>query len=229
MRINRLLLASTHSYIDHSSGAALATRDLPVRGWDCRALTCGVLDYEDETPLDDVLAALEQPARQVTAALSRGGQAEVFDLELEGVRAALMPTNSSRAGRSPNPREGAIFLDLAERVFDRFRPAVLFTYGGHPISLDLMRRARQRNIPVIFHLHNFSHTDRRGFGDASAILAPTECARRHYTRRLGLDCMHIPLPLNPKRVLAAEPEPKVCDVRQPAMGQGHGDRGARRA
>ena len=48
-----------------SSGAALATRELlellAARGWDCRALTCGVLDYQNETPLEDVLASIERP------------------------------------------------------------------------------------------------------------------------------------------------------------------------
>jgi hypothetical protein len=46
---HRLLLAFIHSYLDPSSGAALATRELlellATRGWDCRALICGVLDY----------------------------------------------------------------------------------------------------------------------------------------------------------------------------------------
>ena len=53
-----------------------------------------------------------------------------------------MPTGSSHAERSPDPREVAIFLELAEQVFDRFRPDVLLTYGGHPASLELMRRAQ---------------------------------------------------------------------------------------
>jgi glycosyltransferase involved in cell wall biosynthesis len=224
MNSRRLLFASIHSYIDPSSGAALATRDLlelmAARGWDCRALSCGVLDYEEETPLDDVLAVLEQPARRVVAALSRGGQAEVFDVELERVRATLIPTGSSRAGRSPTPREGAIFLDLADQVFDRFQPDILLAYGGHPVSLELMRRARRRNIPVVFHLHNFSYTDRRGFHDASVVLVPTECARRHYARRLGLDCVHIPLPLNPKRVIAPAPEPRYVTFVNPQLAKG---------
>ena len=38
---HRLLFASIHSYLDPSSGAALATRELlellAARGWDCRA------------------------------------------------------------------------------------------------------------------------------------------------------------------------------------------------
>jgi glycosyltransferase involved in cell wall biosynthesis len=224
MRGKRLLFAAIHSYIDPSSGAALATRDLlellAARGWDCRALGCGILDHEEEIPLEDVLAALEQPARPVTAPQSRGGQAELYDLELEGVRVTLMPTNSSRAGRSPNPREGAIFLDLADQVFERFRPDCLLTYGGHPVSLELMRRARRRKIPVVFHLHNFSYTDRRGFTDASAVLVPTECAQRHYARRLGLNCVHIPLPLNSRRVLAPDREPRYVTFVNPQLAKG---------
>ena len=69
MSTNRLLFASIHSYLDPSSGAALATRELlellAARGWDCRALSCGVLDYQQETPLEDVLTALELPANRV--------------------------------------------------------------------------------------------------------------------------------------------------------------------
>ena len=102
---HRLLFASIHSYLDPSSGAALATRELlellAARGWDCRALTCGVLDYQNETPLEDVLAAIERPTPRVGAALSRGGEAEVFDLELDGVRVTLLPTAYSRAERAP--------------------------------------------------------------------------------------------------------------------------------
>ena len=63
---HRLLFASIHSYLDPSSGAALATREmlelLAARGRDCRALTCGVLDYQNETPIENVLASIERPA-----------------------------------------------------------------------------------------------------------------------------------------------------------------------
>src|SRR5271166_4271403 len=170
----RLLFASIHSYLDPSSGAALATRELlellAARGWDCRALSCGVLDYQNETPLEDVLAAIERPTARVGAALSRGGEAEVYDLALDGVRVTLMPTAYSRAERAPGPREGAIFLDLFDQVLDRFRPEVILTYGGHPVCLELMRRARVRGIAVVFHLHNFGYNDRRGFTDVSAVI-----------------------------------------------------------
>ena len=58
----RLRFASIHSYLDPSGGAALSTRQslelLVVRGADCRVLTAGVLDYEREMTLDEVLAEL---------------------------------------------------------------------------------------------------------------------------------------------------------------------------
>ena len=63
MKTGRLLFASIHCYLDPSSGAALATRELlellAARGWDCRALTCGILDYQRETSVDELLKVLE--------------------------------------------------------------------------------------------------------------------------------------------------------------------------
>jgi hypothetical protein len=78
---HRLLFASIHSYLDPSSGAALATRELlellAGRGWDCRALTCAVLDYQNETPIENVLSSIERPAQRSGAALSLGGGVHV--------------------------------------------------------------------------------------------------------------------------------------------------------
>ena len=114
-----------------------------------------VLDPERETSLDEVLATLELPVRRFQAELGTGAAADVIDLN--GVRVTLMPPSSSRAERSPDPREAAVFLELAEQVFDRFRPDVLLNYGSHPAGLELMRRARLRGIAVVFHLHNFGY------------------------------------------------------------------------
>src|SRR4051794_25342907 len=141
----RLLFASTYSYLDPSGGDALSTRELlellAARGADCRTLTAGVLDYERETTLDEVLAGLDLPSQRFQADLGLAGSAQVIDLTVNGVRVTLMPTASSRAERSPDLQESACFLALTEQVLDRFRPHLLLTYGGHPACLELMRRA----------------------------------------------------------------------------------------
>jgi glycosyltransferase involved in cell wall biosynthesis len=224
MMNQRLLFASSHSYLDPSSGAALGTRELlelmAARGWDCRALTCGVLDYAQETPLDDVLSALERPTPRVGAALSLGGETEVFDLEVDGVRVTLLPTDSSRGERAPNPREANIFLDLIEQVLERFRPHVLLTYGGHPVCPEMMRRARARGIAVVFHLHNFGYNDRRAFSDVKAIIFPSEYSRRFHASRLGLEGTVIPYPIRLERVVAEDPGPKYVTFINPQPDKG---------
>jgi glycosyltransferase involved in cell wall biosynthesis len=220
----RLLFSSIHSYLDPSSGAAMATRELlellAVRGMDCRVLSAGVLDYERETTLDDVFATLGLPAQQVQAELSDGRSAKMIDLTMNGVRVALVPTASSRAERSPDPREGASFLDLADQVFERFRPDVMLTYGGHPVSLELMRRARGRGIAVVFHLHNFGNRDRSAFANATTVLFPSEYSRAYHYRLLGLDGPVIPDPIPLDRVVAENPEPQYVTFINPQIPKG---------
>jgi hypothetical protein len=89
-------------------------------------LTTGILDAERETWFDEVLATLELPTQRFQAELGTGRAAEVIDLGVNGVLATLMPTSSSRAERSPDPRESAIFLELAE-------------HGGGPSGGDKSR------------------------------------------------------------------------------------------
>jgi len=115
---------------------------LAASGMECQALCTGVLEYERETTLDEVIAWLELPAARFQAELSSGRSVEVFNLTAGRLRVTLLPTASSRAERSPDPCEGAVFLDLGDQVLDRFRPDVLLTCGGHPVGLELMHTSR---------------------------------------------------------------------------------------
>jgi hypothetical protein len=146
----RLFFASIHSYLDPSSGAALGAGELlellAGRGMDCRVLSAGVLDSARETSLDEALGNLELPTRRFQSELNRGRSAEVLDLTACGVRVTVFPTASSRGERLPDPRESAVFLDLADQVRERFRTQVLLTYGGHPASLE--RRKTESAFPV---------------------------------------------------------------------------------
>ena len=222
---HRLLFASTHSYLDPSSGAALATRELlellAGRGWDCRALTCGVLDYQNETPLEDVLAAIERPAprrRRGAQPWRRGRGLRPRSSTACGSRCCRRA--HSRAERAPNPREAAMYLDLAEQVLERFRPEILLTYGGHPVSRTLMLRARAKGTEVVFHLHNFGYNDRRAFEDVDAMIFPSEYSRRLYCARVGMDGVVISDPIRLDKVIAENREPKYVTFINPQPEKG---------
>lgn len=150
----------------------------------------------------------------------RGGSVEVLDFKLRGVRVTLLPTASSRIERSPDDAESRVFLGLAEQAFERFRPEILLTYGGRPTNCELMRRARRRGIPVVFHLHNLAYTGLGPFADADAVLVPSEFSRRTYAERLGLECTAIPLPLDHERVVADDPDPQYLTFINPQPAKG---------
>lgn len=224
MSVTKVLFASTHCILDPSSGAALATRDilelLSRHGVTCRALCCGVLDYEQPTAIQTVLETLGTPYRSVEARRTDGFSIPVFDLEPNGVRTTIVPTASSRADQAPNLEESRAWLDLGEQALDRFRPDVLLTYGGHPAGLELMRRARRRGIAVVFHLHNFAYSDMSAFRDASGVLVPSEYARKNYARTIGVKATAIPYPLHMDRILATNREPKYVTFVNPQAAKG---------
>ena len=226
MTLRRLLFASCHGYVDPSSGAACATRDvlemLAACGVECRVLSTAVLDYDRDTAVGPLVAALGGPAEPSPVALARGGSVAAYDFELGGVRVTLLATASSLLSRSPDQTEGRAFLDLAGQALARFRPQVVLTYGGHPVNLALMARARRAAVPVVFHLHNLAYRDRRPFGAARAILVPSEFSRRHFSRLLGLECVALPLPVVPARVIAPAHEPRYLTFVNPQPAKGAG-------
>ncbi len=208
----KILFASSRCVIDPSSGAAIATRELleslVTLGVDCRAFCMGIFDYHHETRPEDVLSSLEAEVHMALAEAASGAKVPIFDLTLSGVRTTIVPTQSSRADRSPNHAESIAFLDLYEVILDRFQPDVVLTYGGHPVGIELMKRARKRNIPVIFQIHNFAYKDRQAFAFASHILVPSQFSRDYYQRTLGLDAKAIDPPFRLDRAFVAETERK---------------------
>ncbi len=224
MRLRRLLFASNHGYLDPSSGAACASRDvlelLSAHGVECQVISTGVLDYDRETPLGPIVASVGGPSEVSSTVLANGETVKVFDFTLGGVSLKLLPTTSSFPSKAPNSAESKAFLILAEQALARFRPQILLTYGGHPANLELMARARRQGVPVVFHLHNLAYEDRNAFANTSSVLVPSEFSRRFYAQRLGLTSVAIPSPLVPARVVAPTRDPKYLTFINPLRSKG---------
>ncbi len=122
MAATRLLFASIHSYLDPSSGAAMASREvlelLAARGWDCRALTCGVLDYQRETPIEDVLDTMDLGSVSARGPLRRVSCAPPVQMSLSPFRpypggSPMAADDISKPDSRRKADELAIAADLA--------------------------------------------------------------------------------------------------------------------
>src|SRR5262245_10621787 len=169
----RLLFASYHAYLDHSSGAALSTRDLfedlVAHGWSCRVLCGPKLDYEDGRGPADVLRDLQIPYYLEHCAPSRGTQHELFHYRLNAVPVTQYRPEGFDPTRPATQAEGIPFLDVLSRACEQLRPDVVLTYGGLPIAPHLIRRAKKTGARVVFALHNMSYKDASLFQGVDAI------------------------------------------------------------
>ena len=198
----RLLFASYHCFLDPSSGAAIATRDLlellAGGGWKVRVLCGPNLDFERRESLPQLLS--DQGIRFEERPCNTGPVPfSVLHFLQNGVPVTVfMPARPGR--RTPFSQDGVTFLALFQGVLDEFQPNILLTYGGHWQATHVMARARGHGIPVVFALHNFEYRHARLFEQVNAVLVPSQFCAEHYRRTLGLKCIAIPSPLNWSRV-----------------------------
>lgn len=221
----RLLFASTHCLLDPTSGAAICTRDawhlLAEGGHDCRAVTAGVLDSPHPGGIPGLIEAAGLNYRAAKVRLE-DRSVRVLDLTWDGVRATVLPIEPPDAGPSPNRTESEAYLSLVDQAVERFRPQALLTYGGHPANLEMIRRVRQRGIPVGFFLHNFAYADPRLAARVDRLFTPSHYAARFYATRLGVRPRVLSNPIRPEGVLVTpeerRPEYLTAVNPQPAKG-----------
>jgi glycosyltransferase involved in cell wall biosynthesis len=219
----RLLFAAYHSYLDSSSGAALATRDLlellATHGWACAACTAAVTDFDQDVPTEQLLDqhGLVADVRQAAHAAA---PFTLYHVVQAGIPVTLFRPHASPLQREPTAAEGDAFLAVLAGVLDRFRPDLVLTYGGQAVAAALRRLARRRGARVVFHLHNDAYTHRAAFTDVDAVLVPSEWGRRHYHDQLGLQATAVPCPIGWARVQCPTVEPRylTCINPQPAKG-----------
>lgn len=201
----KLLFCSQHCYLDPSSGAAIATRQLfellAERGWRCEVLCGPRMDFEEEPSLPRTLNDHGIPYR-VLYATDGPVPFVVFKCRPEGVPVTVFQAPPVRhyfpalspPRREPTREEGCAFLALVERQLAQAPPDAMLTFGGDWLAREIMASAKRHRVPVVFALHNFSYHDRSLFEPVDRVLVPAHFAREHYARTLGLNCIAIPGP-----------------------------------
>ncbi len=200
----RLLFCSWHCYADPSSGAAVSTRDLlellAARGWACGAFSASHLDFEQGAAIDANLAG--QGVRpEIQQAQAGPVSFRLLRFVQRGVPVNVFHSDGIRPYQEPPRPEGHVFLALMERLIAEFQPDLLLTYGGDWLAREIIARAGQRGIKVVFGLHNLEYHDASLFRGVDAVVVPSQFVAGHYRGKLGLECVALPGPWDWSRVL----------------------------
>jgi len=111
-------------------------------------------------------------------------------------------------------------LEFFEIFLEVYRPDVMLTYGGDPITLGMIAHAKARGIPVVFALHNFGYTNPRPLSNVDYCIVASEFARRHYRDKVGLACQTLPYPVDWDRVRADNRDPRFVTFVNPCIEKG---------
>jgi hypothetical protein len=145
-QIRRILFASWHCLTDSSSGAAIATLDalrlLIHADYQCRAFCASKVDARNFIQAsDDRSPVIGGQVRKQRLAISSAHFVELTHSIIDDVPIQIFETESSRINEWL-PGEPEAMLAAFERVVDDFRPDVLLTYGGDPVTRAVRERCR---------------------------------------------------------------------------------------
>ena len=142
----RILFASVHSILDNSNGASVATLDmlhgLSTLGFECQAFCAAKLDLQTEVSFEKMIGDLHEPCQLRTSACGTD-RAQVLYTRRGQVPITFIRQKSTRHVKQ-TPEEIRTVLRFFQKFLDIFRPDVLLTYGGDPITQGMIAVARCR-------------------------------------------------------------------------------------
>jgi hypothetical protein len=218
----RLFFASAHSIVDFSNGASVAALDvlhgLCASGFESQAFCAAKLDFQTEVCLEKIVDSMDEP-HQIQRSTCRSRRAQVLYTRRRRVPITLIRQDSTLHVYE-RPEEVQTVLEFFQKFLDVYRPGVMLTYGGDPITTGMIAIARERGVPVVFAIHNFAYKHIANFSRVDYCIVPSEFAPRHYRERIGLDCRVLPNPVDWERVRVQECEPSYVTFVNPSLYKG---------
>jgi glycosyltransferase involved in cell wall biosynthesis len=200
---------------------ALARNGFPVE-----AFTGTVLELdEDLDPTACLLArgiSFETCGGEAWSLDARGLRPDVpahYQTCLRNVPLTLCRSQTSRP-HVPSDSEREDFLKLYSRVLKQFQPDVLVTFGGDLLAQAMRVRAREKQITVVFGLHNFNYSAADVFATTDSVFVPSYFASEYYRKALGLECAVLPNLIDIERVRAADEERQYLTFVNPSHEKG---------
>ncbi len=207
----RILLAIHNAYTDSTSGAARSVRTivewLAAAGHDCRVLATARFDGIAPDSIDEHLAELDVAIEPLLATPADSSSRPAVQFELNNVPVTMLLTQHNRLDQ-PDREESRQYLTIFDDLVRRFEPELLFTYGGHSVVQESMRRARAGGITTLFTLRRTGYEDAFWFRHADHVLTASPYLSEHYRRAIGLASTGIEPPIDWSEVLAPDGSPE---------------------
>lgn len=228
----RVLHCARFFYLDCSNGAATANRALVEclarHNFKTEALCGTVVDAGFGEDPADLLAPYQHEYEEVGAIgcelmVGAAGVVVAQPRRLRMVSGGVPIVIDRRPTHRCNEldaAEGPAFLSLVDDAFDRFQPDILVTYGGDPLTLEILARARRRGVATVFTLHNFSYPDPATFADVDATIVPSRFSAEYHRRALGIRCEALPCLVDACRVRAEGRRPEYVVYVNPCPEKG---------
>ena len=178
VRKPRILWANSYCLLDTSSGASISAREmllqLAVNGYEVAVLGATVFDSEK---------GLSKLPGNWSTLIEQKTMVNITDGVLEH---QLLVTKSINHAEMTEEESGQWFK-LYEQVPDRFKPDLVFFYGGRPVDYLISNEARYRGIPVAAYLVNANYSGTRWSRDVDLIITDSQATADYYQHKEGLD------------------------------------------
>ncbi|MFP4280691.1 MAG: glycosyltransferase, partial [Halochromatium sp.] len=209
----RLLWANTYCLLDRSSGAAMSVREmlrqLVKQGYEVRILGATVFDSPKGAERLRAHWGERLAAPQRFAEIPDGELTHQLIITRQTQRVAL------------NAVEADDWHNQYLYLLDRFKPDLVWFYGGQTLDLLIPAEARIRGIPSAFYLANgFYRNSQVWCRDIDLILTDTQATAEMYRDSLGIVATPVGKFIDPARFVAETHERKHLLFINPSWEKG---------
>jgi glycosyltransferase involved in cell wall biosynthesis len=106
------------------------------------------------------------------------------------------------------------------KLLDKFKPDLVYYYGGRTLDLLIGDEAHTRGIPVAAYLANGNYSGTRWCRDVDLILTDSHATAQMYKEKDGIDVTPIGPFIDPTHVVAERRDPKHVLLVNPSLAKG---------
>ncbi len=210
----KFLFVSPHNYLDQGGGASISGRELffelTQQGHEVRTL-CGVLFDgkrfdEGRDVLRQRISLLKINAQSKIVSISKNNRKYSVELLMfldnSVFSYVVLPTAENEDLSSDEYQEAydLCFLHSLNRLITSDTPDALLAYGGQDVVSAAAEKARRLGVRSWFMLHNLSYQHSIGLNFFDEIVVPSDFARRHYLKKVGLESSVLTPLMHPDRI-----------------------------